>query len=138
MASPKQPALSTATFLKGDVLTVLKKLQDTKCNLIVTSPPYNIGKIYERSESLTFEKYIEWLDTVINALVDSLATHGSICWQVGSFIKDGEVFPLDIHTYNSFKSRGMQLRNRIVWRFPYRPNHTVTSLCGVRFARAEP
>ncbi len=45
MASPKQTALSTATFLKGDVLTVLKKLTDRKCDLIVTSPPYNIGKI---------------------------------------------------------------------------------------------
>jgi len=119
MASPKQVALSSATFLKGDVLTALKKLPVKKCDLIVTSPPYNIGKIYERSESLTFEKYIEWLDGVIHALVSSLAEHGSICWQVGSFIKDGEVFPLDIHTYNSFKSRGMQLRNRIVWRFNF-------------------
>jgi hypothetical protein len=115
MAVSKQLVLSNATFLKGDVLTVLKKLPPRKCDLIITSPPYNIGKIYERSEGLSFEKYIEWLDSVVHGLVNSLAEHGSICWQVGSFIKDGEVFPLDIHTYNSFKSRGMQLRNRIVW-----------------------
>jgi adenine-specific DNA-methyltransferase len=119
MALSKRPTLSTATFLKGDVLAALKKLPANKCDLIVTSPPYNIGKIYERSESLTFEKYIKWLDSVIHSLVDSLAEHGSICWQVGSFIENGEVFPLDIHTYNSFKSRGMQLRNRIVWRFNF-------------------
>src|ERR1700722_9251205 len=119
MTSLKRSTLSTATFLKGDVLTALKKLSATKCDLIVTSPPYNIGKIYERSEGLTFEKYIDWLDTVIDALVDTLAEHGSICWQVGSFVKDGEVFPLDIHTYDSFKRRGMQLRNRIVWRFNF-------------------
>jgi DNA modification methylase len=84
MTSNKAP-LSTATFLNGDVLAVLKKLPN-KCDLIVTSPPYNIGKVYERSGSLTFEKYIEWLDGVIHALVDSLAEHGSICWQVGSFM----------------------------------------------------
>ena len=68
MALSKEPALSTATFLKGDVLTALKKLPAKTCDLIVTSPPYNIGKIYERSESLTFEKYIEWLDSVVHAL----------------------------------------------------------------------
>jgi adenine-specific DNA-methyltransferase len=118
MASEKlRPA--TATFLNGDVLAVLKKLPSKKCDLIVTSPPYNIGKVYERAESLTFEEYVKWLDDVIQVLVDSLAEHGSICWQVGSFVRDGEVFPLDIHTYNSFKNRGMRLRNRIIWRFNF-------------------
>jgi adenine-specific DNA-methyltransferase len=100
----------TATFLKGDVLAVLGKLPKAKYDLIVTSPPYNIRKIYERSAKLTFEQYIEWLDSVIAALIDTLPKHGSICWQVGTFIKDGEVFPLDIHTYDSFKRRGMKLR----------------------------
>jgi adenine-specific DNA-methyltransferase len=93
MAASKKPTLSTATFLKGDVLAALKKLPAKKCDLIVTSPPYNIGKIYERSDSMTFEKYIEWLDSVIHGLVDSLAEHGSICWQVGSFIKERRSFP---------------------------------------------
>lgn len=115
--SPK--IIPTATFLKGDVLAVLEKLPKAKYDLIVTSPPYNIGKIYERSTKLTFEQYIEWLDKVIGKLVDAVQDHGSICWQVGSFIKDGEVFPIDIHTYDSFKRRGMKLRNRIIWRFNF-------------------
>jgi hypothetical protein len=82
----------TATFFKGDVLAVLGKLPKAKYDLIVTSPPYNIRKIYERSAKLTFEQYIEWLDSVIGALIDTLPKHGSICWQVGTFVKDGEVF----------------------------------------------
>jgi adenine-specific DNA-methyltransferase len=94
-------------------------LKSQKFDLILTSPPYNIGKVYERGDSLTFDAYVKWLDSVIHQLVASLAEHGSICWQVGSYIKDGELFPLDIHTYDSFKSRGLQLRNRIVWRFNF-------------------
>ncbi len=95
------------------------RLPKAKYDLIVTSPPYNIGKIYERSAKLTFEQYIGWLDEVIGALVKALHEHGSICWQVGTFIKNGEIFPIDIHTYESFKRRGMKLRNRIVWRFNF-------------------
>lgn len=67
ITSPK--IIPTATFLKGDVLAVLAKQQPMpKYDLIVTSPPYNIGKIYERSAKLTFEQYVEWLDQVIGAL----------------------------------------------------------------------
>ncbi|MBI3360247.1 MAG: site-specific DNA-methyltransferase [Chloroflexi bacterium] len=42
---------------------------------------------------------------------------GSICWQVGNFVEDGEVFPLDILYYGIFKKLGLFLRNRIVWHF---------------------
>ena len=120
MAKPtERTSKAIATFHKGDVLTVLKKLSKKKFDLIVTSPPYNIGKVYERSNHLTFEQYVEWLDKVIEALVASLAESGSICWQVGSFVKNGEIFPLDIYTYESFKRRGLKLRNRIVWRFNF-------------------
>src|SRR6185369_2880578 len=31
----------------------------------------------------------------------------------------GETFPLDIYLYDSFKSRGLRLRNRIVWKFNF-------------------
>jgi hypothetical protein len=67
-ASLEKNVNPTATFFKGDVLAVLEKLSKAKYDLIVTSPPYNIRKIYERSAKLTFEQYIEWLDSVIGAL----------------------------------------------------------------------
>ncbi len=119
-SAAKKNSKPTAVFYHGDILQVLEKApKGKKYDLIITSPPYNIRKVYERSANLTFDQYILWLDAVIGALVDVLPEHGSICWQVGSFIKDGEVFPLDIYTYESFKRRGLQLRNRIVWRFNF-------------------
>ena len=117
---PKKIKASDASFVQGDVVDALRKLpKNKKFDLVVTSPPYNIRKVYERYENLSFQQYIEWLDGVIGALIARLHDEGSICWQVGSFVKDGEIFPLDIYTYDSFKRRGMQLRNRIVWRFNF-------------------
>ena len=35
----------------GDCLSVLKKIEDGKFDLILTSPPYNVGKSYETKTS---------------------------------------------------------------------------------------
>jgi hypothetical protein len=92
----KSKAAATFVFRQGDVLEVLKTLPPKKYSLIISSPPYNIGKGYEKQTNLTFEQYVKWLDEVIGELVKFLAENGSICWQVGSYIKDGEIFPLDL------------------------------------------
>lgn len=100
---------------KGDCLTVLKKVESGKFDLILTSPPYNIGKSYETKTSI--EKYLETQEEIIAELVRSLSDKGSICWQVGNFIDKGEVFPLDFFYYHIFKKKGLKLRNRIIWHF---------------------
>lgn len=56
---------------------------------------------------------------ILAELTRVCAKDGSIVWQVGNYVEDGEVFPLDIHFYPIFKSLGMQLRNRIVWHFDH-------------------
>lgn len=111
--------VNDATFLLGDVLNVLPTLPNNSYDLIISSPPYNIGKDYERTSKLTFKEYVDWQDRVIGAVVDRLSDTGSICWQVGNYVKGGESFPLDIFFYESFKKRGLQLRNRIIWRFNF-------------------
>jgi len=100
---------------KGDCLTVLKNIDDDKFDLIVTSPPYNIGKSYETQTSI--EKYLETQEEIINELVRTLSDKGNLCWQVGNYVDKGEVFPLDIFYYQIFKKHGLKLRNRIIWHF---------------------
>lgn len=100
---------------KGDCLNVLKKIDDCKFDLIITSPPYNIGKSYETKTSI--EKYLETQEEIINELVRTLSDKGNLCWQVGNYIDKGEVFPLDIYYYQIFKKHGLKLRNRIIWHF---------------------
>lgn len=46
-----------------------------------------------------------------------LSEDGSICWQTGNFVDNGEIYPLDIYFYPYFKKLGLHLRNRIIWHF---------------------
>ena len=101
--------------INGDCLIVLKGIEDGKFDLIITSPPYNVGKSYETKTSI--EKYLETQEEIINELVRTLSDKGSLCWQVGNYINKGEVFPLDIYYYQIFKRHGLKLRNRIIWHF---------------------
>ncbi len=102
-------------YILGDSLKSIKKFDNDSFKLIMTSPPYNIGKEYEVKTSI--ENYLIEQKEIINELVRVLHPNGSICWQVGNFIDKGEVFPLDIFYYNIFKAAGLKLRNRIVWQF---------------------
>lgn len=99
----------------GDSLDVLKNYEDEKFDLIITSPPYNIGKSYEMKTSI--EKYLSTQTAIIKELQRVLSKRGSICWQVGNFVHDGEIFPLDIFYYQIFANLGFKLRNRIIWHF---------------------
>ncbi|MGD0723271.1 MAG: site-specific DNA-methyltransferase, partial [Roseiarcus sp.] len=85
--------------------------------LVVTSPPYNIGKSYERRTGLG--AYLAEQAEVIAECVRLLHARGSICWQVGNHVQNGEVFPLDVLLYPLFAKLGLKLRNRIIWHFEH-------------------
>ena len=110
------PALETQYQAQcGDALELLKAQESDKFDLIITSPPYNIGKSYELKTSI--EDYLAAQATIIAELIRVLSARGSICWQVGNYVNKGEVFPLDIFYYPIFKRLGLKLRNRIIWHF---------------------
>lgn len=102
-------------LLGGDTSILLKTIDTEKFDLVITSPPYNVGKEYETKISI--EKYLQFQESVISELIRVTSSNGSICWQVGNYVKKGEVFPLDIYYYQIFKKFGLKLRNRIIWHF---------------------
>lgn len=104
-----------AMVLNKTIEEACNEIPDASVRMIISSPPYNIGKSYERATDL--ETYLGWQTEVIERLVEKLDENGSICWQVGNYIKDKEVFPLDIYFYPIFKKLGLKLRNRIIWHF---------------------
>lgn len=110
-------AKNDVTLFAGDCRELLAQLPNDSAQLIVTSPPYNIGKSYERRTSL--EAYLAREKEVIDCCIDKLKAGGSICWQVGNHVDAGEVFPLDILLYEFFARRGLRLRNRIIWHFEH-------------------
>lgn len=99
----------------GNAEDFLATIPTNSVSLVVTSPPYNIGKDYEQKVAL--EKYLQTQEKMVEQLYRVLREDGSICWQVGNFVKDGEVYPLDIFYYDIFKKLNMFLRNRIVWHY---------------------
>ena len=113
---PEVLADEVSAMWQGDVLAFLKGLPpEPVFDLIATSPPYNIGKEYETKQGL--EAYLEWQATIIDELVPRLKPGGSLCWQVGNFVVDSQIFPLDIEFAPIFKKHKLQMRNRIIWTF---------------------
>jgi adenine-specific DNA-methyltransferase len=101
----------------GDTQDFLPTIPDNSVALIITSPPYNLGKNYEKK--VTIEAYLESQIPIIEQLYRVLREDGSICWQVGNYVNNFEVYPLDIFYYNIFKKFNLFLRNRIVWHFAH-------------------
>ena len=105
------------SFYHGDCLDFLRQAPDGAARLIVTSPPYNIGKQYERR--LTLDAYVEEQRAVIAECVRVLADDGSICWQTGNHVERGEIVPLDSLLFPVFRSHGLRMRNRVAWHFEH-------------------
>jgi len=101
----------------GSCLDLLKQIPDQSLQLVVTSPPYNIGKEYEKK--LRLDQYIQQQEEVITECVRALSDAGSICWQVGNYVENGAIYPLDTVLYPIFINLGLVLRNRIVWHFEH-------------------
>jgi adenine-specific DNA-methyltransferase len=99
-----------------DNIEFMRSLKKGSMHLVVTSPPYNLGKDYEKKKTDN-ELYLEQQAATIAEAVRLLHPKGSICWQVGNYVDDGEIYPLDILLYQLFKAHGLKLRNRIVWTF---------------------
>ncbi len=105
-------------LFQGDVLAFLKNLSsDPIFDLVVTSPPYNIGKSYESVQHL--DDYFASQQKVIHAIDKQIKPSGAICWQVGNYIdkSNQSIYPLDFGFHEIFSNLGYILKNRIIWKF---------------------
>lgn len=108
---------SKIVVFQGNCLDLLKDIPDNSLQLIITSPPYNLGKEYEKK--LRLKSYIAQQETVIKACVQKLSHEGSICWQVGNYVEKGSIIPLDTILYPIFNRLKLKMRNRIIWHFEH-------------------
>ncbi len=107
--------LPSFTYSNSDALGFMNDIPSESVQLILTSPPYNIGKEYEARTSI--ESYLNGMRPIVKQICRIVSARGSICWQVGNYVDNGEVYPLDIYFYEMFKELGMHLRNRVIWHF---------------------
>ena len=101
-----------------DCLELMNQLENN-INLIITSPPYNIGKEYE--SKMPLNEYLCWQKALIHKFHEVLSEDGSICYQVGNYIDQDtkSVYPLDCLLFPYFIEAGFIPRNRIVWHFEH-------------------
>lgn len=100
---------------RGDAADILPNLPAGSVDLIVTSPPYHIGKSYETRTPLTH--YVAFIEEIIGECHRLLGPQGAMSWQVGNHVHKGEVIPIDSLIIPLFRNLGMKVRNRVVWTF---------------------
>ena len=97
----------------GDCKKLLSSLPNASVDLVVSSPPYNLGNEYEAKRAL--QAYLDEQTVVLRECARVLAPTGSIFWQVGAFSDAGMLIPLDVRFFPILESFGLIPRNRIVW-----------------------
>ncbi len=76
---------SNARFFHADCLDVLGQLPPRSVDVIVTSPPYNLGIQYNRyRDTLPQADYLEWTNAWIGAAAKVLTPDGSLFLNVGA------------------------------------------------------
>ncbi len=95
-----------------DCLKGIPLLQDASVDVIVTSPPYNIGKQYRSYNDVRpRDEYLRWMETIATQCVSKLKENGSFFLNVGGKPTDPWI-ALDIA--NRFRTH-YTLQNTIHW-----------------------
>src|SRR5262245_49656748 len=76
---------ASARFYLADCLDVFSQLPAQSVDVIVTSPPYNLGIQYSRyNDSLSAAEYLEWTNRWVAAAARVLRPDGSLFLNVGA------------------------------------------------------
>lgn len=117
------------TLFNGDCNKLLRKVKSESVDLVITSPPYCIGKEYEDPRD-DINSFIKQQRKIFPEVYRILKPGGSICWQTGYHITGSIAIPLDYYVYKIFTEKNnklpvpLVLRNRIIWTFGHGLNST--------------
>jgi len=99
-------------------MELIRSMPDGCVDVTITSPPYCMGKEYEKSRSV--EDFIAVHQVVLPEIVRITRKGGSICWQVGYHVSHQSAYPLDYPVFSILSEiKGITLRNRIIWTFGF-------------------
>jgi adenine-specific DNA-methyltransferase len=120
---------TTAAIFAGDSFELLEGAPEASMDLIITSPPYCMGKAYETADK-DVDAFVKNHEKILPLVVRSLKTGGSMCWQVGYHVYKGLCTPLDYLVLKEMERfPSMRLRNRIAWTFGH-GMHATTRFSG--------
>ena len=90
----------------------MSELPDRSVHLMVTSPPYNVGKQYD--EDLTLAEYRAFLRRVWSEVKRVLAPGGRACINVANLGRKPYI-PLHAHIIEDMAGLGFLMRGEIIW-----------------------
>ena len=90
----------------------MKELPDCSVHLMVTSPPYNVGKDYD--EDLSLEEYLEFLKRVWKETYRVLVSGGRACINVANVGRKPYI-PLHAFIMRDMIELGFLMRGEIIW-----------------------
>lgn len=125
-----------------DCLEGMKAIQKEAVNLVITSPPYNLGGFTRNQKSrikkmgyglyhddLPWNKYCEMLENVLKECLRVLKQNGTVFWNMKSFARKKKLITpfwfLDVAERN-----GLNLTNIIIWEFPSGADTTYSKFWG--------
>jgi len=111
----------------GDCRELLKKIPNDSVTLVVTSPPYNIGKPYGKyKDKLPLNEWEELITDVTKEIYRILKPNGSFFLNLSPipYGESKEILPLPFIGYNIMTECGFKIRNIITWTFNNMQNCT--------------
>lgn len=90
----------------------MKELPDNSVHLMVTSPPYNVGKLYDKE--LTLEEYRGFLTKIWKEVYRVLVPGGRACINVANLGRKPYI-PLHAFIIEDMQKLGFLMRGEIIW-----------------------
>jgi site-specific DNA-methyltransferase (adenine-specific) len=90
----------------------MRELESGSVNLVITSPPYNVGKEYETTQEIY--DYLSFLRRVWSECYRVLASDGRICVNVANTFRRPYV-SLSTYVAKALNDTGFHMRGEIIW-----------------------
>ena len=90
----------------------MDEVPDNSIHLMITSPPYNVGKEYD--DDLTLDEYLELLTTVFGQTYKKLVTGGRACINIANIGRKPYI-PLHAMVIEIMLYLGFLMRGEIIW-----------------------
>ncbi|MBL8763130.1 MAG: site-specific DNA-methyltransferase [Phycisphaerae bacterium] len=121
MHAPTPPELDKPSFTAGstavwagDCVELLRRMRPSSVDLVVTSPPYNIGKEYERPMSIV--AYLDWCEVWIRELYRVVKPNGTFWLNLGYLELEGRAKAIPI-PYLLWQRNPFYLIQEVVWQY---------------------
>ena len=101
-------------LINGDCLVEMRNIPDASVDMVITSPPYNVGVDYDGyNDNMDYNDYTSWLAMVFGEFYRILKKDGRACINIGDG-KNGSV-PTHSDIIQICMSIGFNIMTTIIW-----------------------